>query len=79
MENLELTQDFTNLQNENGKPVSGLLPVQFVSLRYVCIEGLQHKGEWLSFLANWTAKSYATMDKCILVFQKQTTIYMNKS
>jgi len=24
-----LTQDFTSLQNENEKPVSGLLPVQF--------------------------------------------------
>jgi len=32
MENLLLTQDFASLQNENEKPVSGLLPVQFVSV-----------------------------------------------
>jgi len=49
MENLELTQDFTSLQNENEKSVSGLLPVQFVSpqYEYVSIVGLQHKGEWI--------------------------------
>ena len=43
-------QDSTSLKNENEKPVSGLLPVQFVSPRYVCIAGLQHKAEWMSFL-----------------------------
>jgi len=50
MENLLLTQDFTSLQNENEKPVSGLLPVQFVSPQFVCIVVLQHEGEWMSFL-----------------------------
>jgi len=50
MENLLLTQDFTILQNENEKPVSGLLPVRFVSLQYVYIVVLQHKGVWMSIL-----------------------------
>ena len=50
MENLSLTQDFTSLQNENEKPVSGLLPVQFVSPQFVCIVVLQHKDPWMSFL-----------------------------
>ena len=50
MENLKLTQDFTSLQNENEKPVSGLLPVQFVSLQFVCMVVLQHKREWVSLL-----------------------------
>jgi len=50
MENLQLTQDFTSLQNENEKTVSGLLPVLFVRQQYVNIAGLQHKGEWMSFL-----------------------------
>jgi len=45
---LLLTQDFTSLQNENEKTVSGLLPVQFVSPQFVCIVVLQHKGEWMS-------------------------------
>jgi len=45
MENLLLTQDFTILQNENEKPVSGLLPVQFVTQQFVYIVVLQHKGE----------------------------------
>jgi len=39
---------FTSLQNENEKPVSGLLPVQFVSPQFVCIVGLQHKSGWVS-------------------------------
>jgi len=30
MENVQLAQDFASLQKENEKPVSGLLPVQFV-------------------------------------------------
>jgi len=42
---------FLNLQNENEKPVSGLLPVQFVSPQFVCIVVLQHKSEWVGFLA----------------------------
>ena len=52
MENLLLTHDFTSLQNENEKPVSGLLPVRFLSPQFVCIVPvvLQHKGEWMSFL-----------------------------
>jgi len=51
MENLLLAQDFTNLQNENEKPVSGLLPVRFVSSQFVCMVVLQHKGEWrMTFL-----------------------------
>jgi len=50
MENLKLTQDFTSLQNENEKTVSGLLPVQFVSPQFVYIVVLQHKREWVSFL-----------------------------
>jgi len=50
MENVLLTQDFTNLQNENEKPVSGLLPMQFVSPQFVCIVVLRHKGAWISFL-----------------------------
>jgi len=49
MENLQLAQDFRSLQSE--KTVSGLLPVQSVSLQDVCIEVLQQKGEWMSFLA----------------------------
>jgi len=48
MENLLLTQDFTNLQNENENPVSGLLPVQFVSPQFVCILVLQHTSGWVS-------------------------------
>ena len=39
---------FRNLQNE--KTLSGLWPVQSVSLQYVRIVGLQHKGECMSFL-----------------------------
>jgi len=31
VQNFLLTQDFTSIQNENEKPVSGILPVQFVS------------------------------------------------
>jgi len=50
VENLLLTQDFTSLQNENKKAVSGLLPVQFESLQFVCIVVLQHKSEWMGFL-----------------------------
>jgi len=50
VENLLLTQDFTSLQNENKKTVSGLLPVQFVSPMFVCIVGLQHKSVWMGFL-----------------------------
>jgi len=49
MENLLMTQDFTSLQNENEKTVSGLLSVQFVGSQCVCIVGLQYKGEWMSF------------------------------
>jgi len=45
VENLLLTQDFTSLQNENEKPVSGLLPMQCVSLQFVCIVILQHKSD----------------------------------
>ena len=48
---LLLTQDFTSLQNENEKTVSGLLPVQFVSPQFVCIVVLQHESEWMSFFA----------------------------
>jgi len=47
---LLLTQDCTNIQNENEKPVSGLLSVRFVSPQFVCIVVLQHKGEGMSFL-----------------------------
>jgi len=50
MENLPLTQDFTSLQNENEKTVSGLLSVQFVSPQFICIAVLQHKSEWMGFL-----------------------------
>ena len=50
MENVLLTNDFTSLQNENEKPVLGLLPVQFVSPQFVCIVVLQHKSEWMGFL-----------------------------
>jgi len=46
----QLSQEFTSLQNENEKPVSGLLPVRFVSPQFVCIVGLPHKGKWMSFL-----------------------------
>ena len=46
----KFTQDFTSLQNENEKPVSELLPVQFVSPQYVHIVVLQHKSEWMGFL-----------------------------
>jgi len=42
MENLLLTQDFTSLQSENEKTVSGLLPMRFVSAQFVCIVVLQH-------------------------------------
>ena len=45
-----ITQDFTSLRNETEKPVSGLLPVQFVSPQFVCIVVLQHKSEWMGFL-----------------------------
>jgi len=45
-----------NLQNENEKPVSGLLPVQFVSPQFVCIVVLQHKSEWLGFLMELISK-----------------------
>jgi len=50
VENLLLTQDFTSLQNENEKPVSGIMPVQFVSPQFVCIVVLQHKSEWMGLL-----------------------------
>jgi len=33
------------------KQFQGLLPVQFLSPQYVCILGLQHKHERMSFLA----------------------------
>jgi len=39
-----------SLQNENEKPVSGLLSVQLGSSQFVCIVVLQHKSEWKSFL-----------------------------
>jgi len=39
------TQDFTSVQTENEKLVSGLLLVQFVSPQFVCIVVLQHKSE----------------------------------
>jgi len=42
--------ELTSLQNENEKPVSGLLPVQFVCRQFVCIVVLQHKSEWMGFL-----------------------------
>jgi len=38
MENLLLIQDFTSLQNENEKLVSGLLTVQFVSPQFCNIK-----------------------------------------
>ena len=50
MENLLLTQDFTSLQNENEKPVSGLLPVQLERSQFVCNVVLPHKSEWMGFL-----------------------------
>jgi len=50
VENVLLTQDFTSLQYENKKPVSRLLPVQFVSPQFICIVVLQHKSEWMGFL-----------------------------
>jgi len=50
VENVLLAQDFTSLQNENEKPVSGLLPVQFVCPQFVCIVILQHESEWMGFL-----------------------------
>jgi len=46
-----VTQDFTSLLIENEKPDSTLLPVQFVSPPFVCIVVLQHKREWMRFLA----------------------------
>jgi len=56
VENLLLTQDFTSLQHENEKPVSGLLPVQFVSPQFVRIVVLQHKSEWMGFLTELISK-----------------------
>ena len=56
MENLLLIQDFTSLQNENEKPVSGLLPVQFVSPQFVRIVVLQQKSEWMGFLTELISK-----------------------
>jgi len=56
MESLLLTQYFTSLRNENEKPVSGLLPVQFVSPQFVCIVLLQHKSEWMGFLTELISK-----------------------
>jgi len=50
MENLIMTQDFTSLQNKNGKPISGLLPGRVVIPQFVCIVVLQHKGEGMNFL-----------------------------
>ena len=46
---LVIDSRFTSLQNENEKPVSELLPVQFVSLQFVCIV-VFHESEWMSFL-----------------------------
>jgi len=60
VENLLLTQDFTSLQNENDIPVSGLLPVQFVSPQFVCIVVLQHKSEWLDFVTELISKLTGT-------------------
>jgi len=56
VETLLLTQYFTSLQNENENPVSGLLPVQFVSPQSVCIVVLQHKSEWMDFLTELISK-----------------------
>jgi len=56
MEILSLTQDFAILQNEKEKPVSWLLPVQFVSPQFVCIVVLQHKSEWMGFLTELISK-----------------------
>jgi len=54
MGNLKFTQDFTSLQNENEKTVSGLGAVASAvhesAVGYVCIVGLQHKVEWMNFL-----------------------------
>ena len=33
------------------KIFSGLLPVQSMRAQYICIDVLQHKGEWMSFLS----------------------------
>jgi len=33
------------------KTFLGLLPVQTVRAQYICIDVLQHKGEWMSFLS----------------------------
>jgi len=33
------------------KTFLGLLPVQSVRAQYICIDVLQHKGEWMSFLS----------------------------
>jgi len=51
-----ITDSFTSLQNENEKPVSGLLPVPFVSPQNVYIVILQHKGEWMSILTELMSK-----------------------
>ena len=48
---------FTSLQNENEKPVSGLLPVKFVSPQFVCIVILQHKSEWMDSLTELKVKT----------------------
>ena len=50
MENLLLTQYFTSFQNENEKPISGLLPVQFESPQFACNVVLQHESEGMGFL-----------------------------
>jgi len=68
VENLLLAQDFTSLQTENEKAVSGLLPVQFVSLQLVCIVVLQHKSERMGFLkeltSRLTGRNEVTMQLC---------------
>jgi len=38
-----------NYMLPNRKKVSDQLPVQSLSPQYVCMEVLQHKGEWMSF------------------------------
>jgi len=49
------------------KTFSGLLPVQSVRAQYICIEVLQRKGEWMSFLSELMPmiESYCSVGKTV--------------
>jgi len=53
--NLYTTDARFRRPQSKSKTVSGLFPVKFVSAQHACIDVLQHKCEWMSFLSELIA------------------------